>query len=349
MSGQEDENLVTARLTMRALARFGLESGERPGVASEAEGNTGLLAVISELASDFLEHGIFSERTRYAATSGGKPNWARTVSRETAFIDSGGSVVYPNIRTSRYRDSSDSLLARVQAKVLIEIAGQHGWWLDGLEGREHELKRYQAPSLPRQLWSTHLRLMLPELYAARSIRLANSLIAYLEDSRDRRSGENYFGVNDFHTVWEHMLRRSLAGVEEGWNNRLPRPAYYRPGGTYEVQARGLQTDIVLRDGEHLTIVDAKYYDATFVGNSPELSDIVKQMFYEFAFRSVGDEELSGCFVFPSSTDGDGPFSEIRFRHRDDREEEFFPKIECFYVSISRVMKAYTERRKIGLS
>ena len=39
------ENLENARLTMRALARFGREIPDRKGVASGGEGNTELLAI----------------------------------------------------------------------------------------------------------------------------------------------------------------------------------------------------------------------------------------------------------------------------------------------------------------
>ena len=347
-TGEVDHDITVAKLTMRALARFGRESTDRIGLASGAEGSTGLLATISELADDFIKYGIFSERTRYATKNSGKPQWARTVTREIVFLDADGSAVYPNIRTSRSKDSHESLLACVQAAVLLEISVQHSWWLEGLQGRQDELKRLERPVLPRRLWATHLRLLLPELYAARTIRLANALVSYLENNRERESGDFYYGVNDFHTVWEHMLRRTLEGVETGWNNRLPRPAYQRGDGNYDVQSRGLQTDIILRNATGLRIVDAKYYDATSVVSAPELADIVKQMFYEYALRSVTADVVTGCFVFPASENGDGPYSEISVQHRNGEPEDFFPRIDCFYLSVERVLKAFTEGRKLNL-
>ena len=347
-SGEEERDIALAKLTMRALARFGRESADRIGVASGAEGTTGLLATISELAEDFIRYGIFAERTRYTTRNSGKPQWAKTVTREIVFVDTDGSAVYPNIRTSRSRDSHESLLARVQTAVLLEIAKHHSWWVEGLQGKQDELKRVEIPILPRRLWATHLRLMLPELYAARTIRLANALVSYLENNRARSSGDFYYGVNDFHAVWEHMLRRVLVGVEAGWNNRLPRPAYQRADGSYEIQSRGLQTDIILRSQTGLKIVDAKYYDATSVVSAPGLADIVKQMFYEYALRSVTTDSVSGCFVFPASENGRGLYTEIRVHHRDGIPVEFFPPIECFYLSVEQVMKAFADGRKLNL-
>lgn len=345
----EIENIETARLTMRALARYGQDMTDRIGVASGTEGDTGLLAIITELAKDFVQYGIFSERMRHSARNSGKPLWARTVVRETAFLGPDGTVVYPNIQTVRSKDSHDSLLARVQASVLLEIVRQHGWWLDGLAGREEELAQYNPPSLPRTLWVRHLKLLLPELYAVRAISLATTLISYLENNRERRDGEFHFGVEDFHFVWEYMLRQVLIGVESGWNSRLPRPAYERRNGGFDVQDRGLQTDIVLRDDFGLRIVDAKYYEATTVANSPAIPDILKQFFYEIAVTSVASgEEVGGCFVFPSLPHEAGTFTRILMRHRDGSAVATFPQVECHYMSTSTVMRAFVEGRKLTL-
>ena len=345
----ENRNRDVAKLTMRTLSRYGREKVARSGIASLAEGQTGMLATIVELASDFVQYGIYSERTRYNTRNSGKPSWVRTIVREQAFVNPDGSVVYPNIRTTHVIDSHDALLTRVQVAILLEIASIHGWWLDELTGREEKLKQYASPNISRFLWARHLRLLLPQLYAARTINLANLLIGYLKDSRGRTTGKFLFGVEDFHTIWEHMLRSVLSGVEHGWNARLPRPAYIRRCGEVEIQERGMQTDIVLREGNILRIVDAKYYDAIGIGSTPTWPDIVKQFFYDLSLRSVANkEEVSGCFVFPSLEDNAGVYSKIEMRHRDLSSASDFPVIECHYLSIAAVMKAYVEGNEIVL-
>ncbi|MBJ6371791.1 LlaJI family restriction endonuclease [Sedimentitalea arenosa] len=349
-TGIAERDLITARLTMRALARFGRDMTDRLGVATGGEGDTGRLAVVADLAKDFLLYGIFSERSRHRSRTSGKPDWPRTVIREQSYVGSDGSVVYEDIRTTRTKDSHDSLLAQIQAAVLLEIARQHGWWIDGLIGRQDELKRYSQPRLPRTLWATHLRLLLPELYASRAIFLANGLISYLVNDSATRAGETYYGVEDFHTVWEHMLRQVLRGVEAGWNSRLPRPAYRRNDGGLSVQDRGLQTDIVLRDSSGtLHVVDAKYYDATYLGNAPGLPDIIKQFFYDIALSSVASgEAVKGCFVFPSRMGETAIFTTVEMYHRDGSIASGFPSIECHYLDMVSVLRAYTEGQKIAL-
>lgn len=348
-SGISHRDLQTARITMRVLARFGRDMTDRLGIAVGGEGDTGRLALVVELAKDFLLYGIFSERSRHTSRTSGKPNWPRTVLKEPAFVSTDGSVVYPDVRTTRSRDSHDSLIAQVQAAIMLEIARQHGWWIEGLTSREDELKRHNSPSLPRHLWATHLRLLLPELYASRAISLVKSLISYLINNPTSQSGETYYGVEDFHTIWEHMLRQVLLGVETGWNSRLPRPAYYRNDGSSAVQDRGLLTDVVLRDDAGtLHILDAKYYDATNIGNAPGLSDIVKQFFYDIAISSVATGEMvRGCFVFPSSAGETPAFQSIAMQHRNGSVASEFPQVDCYYLDIINVMTAYYEGSKIA--
>jgi hypothetical protein len=349
-TGIVEQDLKTARLTMRALARFGQDMTDRPGVSTGGEGDTGRLAVVADLAKDFLLYGIFSERSRHRSRTSGKPDWPRTVVREQSYVGSDGSVVYQDIRTTRTKDSHHSLLAQVQAAVMLEIIRQHGWWINWLTGREDELKRYTQPRLQRALWATHLRLLLPELYASRAILLANWLISYLANNSALRTGETYYGVEDFHTVWEHMLRQVLNGVESGWNSRLPRPAYRRNDGKFSVQDRGLQTDLVLRDPSGtLHVVDAKYYDATYIGNAPGLPDIIKQFFYDIALSSIASgEKVKGCFLFPSRTGEAGVFNSVVMYHRDGSVASEFPTIDCRYIDMVNVLRAYTEGRKIFL-
>jgi len=67
------------------------------------------------------------------------------------------------------------------------------------------------------LWPGELRSLLPTLYANRPVFLAKSLIAYIEETAAHSEGEFVCGVEDFSSVWEHMLRKVLPGVEDGWN------------------------------------------------------------------------------------------------------------------------------------
>lgn len=342
------ENQRIARTTMRVLAKYGHDIRDRQGLSSTEDGNVGLISTIQDLADDFRRYGIFSERVRYATKNSGKANWPRTAARELVIVSGNGNIVYPNIRTSRTSNAHESILARIQVAVLLEITQHHGWWLDGLQGREAELKAYTAPDFPRLLWSQKLRSLLPNLFAQRAIRLALSLISYLDEDPRQNDGITLYGIDDFHAVWERMLREVLPGVEEGWNSRLPKPAFRQAAnGHLLVQERGMQTDIVIRDSTTLKVLDAKYYDATSLSNSPGWPDIVKQLFYHLALSSVvGDKARTGSFVFPARNHGEGPFTQVSVVKADQEPAVGFPRINCIYLSVIEVMGAYLGRRKL---
>ena len=341
--GNPGEMLKTAGLTMRVLARFGREVESRKGIVGSPGDNAALAAVIHDLARDFRDNGIYSERERYCARNSGKPDWKRTITREMPYLTSSGIPVYPDTRTTRSLDSHEMLLAQIQAAVLSEIVEKHSWWLSGIASRAGELRSFRPPPLPRFLWPGKLRLLLPSLYARRPVFLANTMISYLEETSGNAEGDFVCGVEDFSSVWEHMLRKVLPGVEEGWNAKLPKPGYVRAvSGEVEMLERGMQTDIVVREGTHLTVVDAKYYGATGKGSVPGWPDIVKQLFYETALKAVvaDGETVSNCFAFPSGRKSRQPFETVRIYHPDQTMVRAFPEIGCRYFDMHSVMEAY---------
>jgi len=349
-SGILEEDLKTAKLTMTVLAQYGREQNSRTGMKQGEHGNTGLLAVITDLALDFRGNGIYAERTRYRSRNSGKPDWPRTVVRELAFTTNGKNPVYPEMRTTRSVDSHENPLARIQAAVLGEILEHHGWWLEGSAKRKIELNQYKPPNTPRALWAHNLRQLLPGLYAARAISLANLLISYLENNRGQASGSFLYGVEDFHTLWEHMLRQVLNGVEGQWNQDLPVPAYFHKGENRFDKNQGMRTDIIIRNGNKIVVVDAKYYDASTTGKPPGWGDIVKQLFYEFAIRGLlkEDETVSGCFVFPQPTGQSGAYSHVAILDTKDHPVSRFPDIGCVYLDIKEIMNLYVARNKRDL-
>lgn len=342
------KTMDTARLTIRALSRYGQNAENRAFSTDGDNGNPGALAVIRKLAEDFQAHGLFVERQRIRSRNAGKPDWVRTVTRERAYAGENSGDVFSDIATTRSVDSSETLLAQVQAVVLQEIISDHGWWLEGARARRAELVWQKKPRQPRAIWALLLDGLLPQLYSARSIFLATYLAHYLRECRASDAGSFVFGVEDFHTVWERMLDETLSGVEHGWNKRLPRAVYERDGGKpVDAPERRMLTDTVLRTSSGYSIVDAKYYGGTSQTNVPGWPDVAKQMFYEMALRSVvGDSALvRNCFVFPGHVPSGTGYSTVRMRTSvDGFVVASFPTVECLYMDIREVMEAYCEGR-----
>lgn len=343
-----EATIASARLTMSVLARYGKDMPDRKFNRDDEVGNSGMLSVIKRLADDFLQNGVFAEPQRIRTRNSGKPNWKRTVTREQAFQLDGTGEVYTDIATSRTVKSNETLLARIQAHVLTEIIDEHGWWLDGIHSRRSDFRRALPLNQRRSRLPALLDSLLPRLYSSRSLFLAKYLGHYLRETRGSTEGTQVFGVEDFHTIWEAMLKSTLINVDSSWNEKLPKAVYRSmAGGDAVAPERSMLTDIVVRNGNALIVIDAKYYRAVSGGTVPGWPDIAKQMFYELAVRSVVGASFSirNCFAFPAREDSGGPFNNIAMLSRVDGElVPGFPSIECHYFDVGKVMLAYAKHR-----
>lgn len=350
-TGNPDVDIETALLTMRALARFGAETSRRDFEDDGEAGNPSSLAVIKRLADDFREYGLFSERIRQQTRNAGKADWAKTIKRELAMRGNKGQPVFTDIRTSLATRSTEVLLAQIQAAVIREIHLTHAWWLSGTSSRRQELISCPRPPFQRATWAKKLDALLPSLYSRRSIFLAEYLRFYLREARKSSDGSFVFGVSDFHSVWETMLRETIIRSPHDrrldWNSQLPRPVYIiADSGKSDPRSRGMQTDIILEHKSGYTIVDAKYYAAKSAESAPGWPDIAKQIFYEKALREVVDTDgepasnIRNIFVFPSKN-STGPLASAEIRLSDGTSASAaFPPVECAYVSVRDVLACY---------
>lgn len=224
--------------------------------------------------------------------------------------------------------------------------------MSGTSSRKQELVSCPRPPFSRSTWASKLDALLPSLYSARSVFLAQYLGHYLRETRASADGTLVFGVSDFHIVWESILRetivRSPHDKRRNWNSDLPKPVYIHKGsGIRDARSRGMQTDIILEDISSYTIVDAKYYAAKSAETAPGWPDIAKQMFYEKALREVVDKlgetphVVHNIFAFPSRTNN-GPLTQAEIRNSDGKAvSAAFSPITCSYVSVREALKYYS--------
>lgn len=343
LSGSEVERMRAIHLTVAALSKF-QKNSSRDGLAESGSTALELFPVILALSKDFLENGLFSERTKMLSRNHGRTDWARTIKREHAFLSS-GYPVYVDLVTSRPSSDFNNELARIQALVISEIFDRHWWWLGD------RIKRPPPESAPagwrseRSTWLPALRRQMGRLYSQRALRLASLLCDYLEVGGGTKGGPLIAGLCDFHTVWEEMLKSTLKNVETGWNRKLPQ-GYYLAATGQRQKVKGMMPDIVLRTDRGLEVLDAKYYSALTVEDSPGLGDIIKQMSYLNAVRDIEpDTAASTCFVFPRHSRQRGAFTEIHFETGTGIEPRFFPSIDCEYLVMGEVMENYVQGTK----
>lgn len=346
-------DIPSCRNTMKVLARYGNERPNRPFEDDVDGGNTGLLSLIGKLARDFRDHGVYAERTRVRGRDIGKPDWSTTVKKMRPLFSSDGEALYSGIATTRSIDSRETLLGRIHAQVMTEIMQEHGWWLDGLNGRQQELRTVGRPAHSRHLWAKLLSGFATQIFSTRGIRLAGLLIAYLEANRSDSAGPNVFGLEDFHSVWEHMLYKTVPDVIPDINARLPF-ASYLPSSQEEAissVSRRMRADIVTRVDKGYGLLDAKYYAAQGPDSLPGWGDIAKQMVYEMALRKIVGPEasISNAFVFPTNANNESLYGAVKMMSDGlGLPIEGFPRIDLLHADISNVMRTYLEARYLNL-
>ena len=290
------------------------------------------------------------ERIKRQTRKRGKIDWRRTIAGENGIISDQGPV-YTNFITTVGSNKSANILASIQAFVISEIQSRHGWWIPNIRSRKFEISNVSiSKAISRRNLIKQLERNLSTLFSNRAIKLSKWLISYLKNETGASSGSYIFGVQDFHNVWEVMLRSTLINVEHGWNSKLAQPAYGTiKGGISKVKNRGLRTDIIVRHREGYAIIDAKYYAARDASNAPSVGDFAKQILYETVLRAElgSDHEIRNMFVFPSSVDSDGELTDMFMLRKNDVRIKDIPAVECRYLAVSEVMHAYCQKLTRG--
>lgn len=345
-SGHQESEKFASKL-MAAIVRFAREHS-REGDRSEDEGAT-QAALLADIAADFRDHGLYATREKIRSRDDGKPDWARTVKSRIAYPASNGSPVYCEISSTRYSSFATNIIAKIQAQIVSEISENHGWWLERYFGAREMPDAEPLNDWPREVWPRLLRMARRELFQTRAIRLVQMLLDYLESAAKTGVGNIVCGISDFATMWETILRRTLEGVDDGWNSKLPGPHYFDDGEHGKPSGR-MQLDIVIRRDARLAILDAKYYRSTSVELAPGLADISKQIVYQKALESTGEANgltITNAFLFPARETHRDAFRTIRFMLPDGSMADGFSPIECQYVSIAEVVDAYASGAKLA--
>ncbi len=355
----EMSELDVATLTVKTIAKYAFETPSRTGEEKTDGKFTRLLALIYSLVGDFRRNGLHVERRRTRAKEEGHPNWLRSLERSETMVAPNGALVFADIHTDRTSHDHDTVLGRIQAAVMQEILEEHGWWAGTVIGRKSEIRKARKPRSARRLWGVQLKREQRRLYSIRAMHLSAMLGQYLDMCSDERPGSVLFGLTDFSTVWEHMLRSTLSHVASGWNTRLPKPGYSNESGV-QILPRGMLTDIILERDSGLTILDAKYYKADSIKTVPSWPDIAKQYFYGFAVKSLvpAGTHLTNAFAFPSVAksmrlDRSGKpvsvFDNVMMYRADNTVMPGeFGEIICYYLDIQAVMELYMNRKKVEM-
>jgi len=347
-----DSEQYTA-LLMQALFKFAQDSKTQVTSPEDGADETGFekLVMFKYLINDFQQHGIFKNEEVLLRKNSGKTDWKRTVNRSVSFPNSSGRPVYLDVY-GKQRTSSNSEITRIHAGILKQVYKNYGFIFTGKNKVPYSLQQYGETSLSTDAQISVLKNEIRNHFADRQTLLLKMLIEYLEAYKGNEQKNQIIGVTRFHVAWEHMLSRCLDNVID-INSRLPKPVFIKPDGTaIPAKKSGMRSDIVIEDktAKKLTILDAKYYEATSIENAPGWADLVKQFFYEKAISIMPefkDYKFENALIFPGQKNA---FDKI---HMQDQQtgnylDADFPFVKCIYLDPMRVIKTYKESTRLEL-
>ncbi|WP_440599788.1 LlaJI family restriction endonuclease (plasmid) [Acinetobacter soli] len=340
-------------LLMQALFKFAQDSKTQVTSPEDGADETGFekMEMFKYLINDFQQHGIFKNEEVLLRKNSGKTDWKRTITQSVSFPDSSGHPVYLDVY-GKQRTSTNSEITRIHAGILKHLYKNYGFIFTGKNKVPYSLKQYGETALSTDAQISVLKNEIRNHFADRQTLLLKTLIEYLEAYKGNEQKNQIIGVTRFHVAWEHMLSKCLDNVID-INNRLPKPVFIKPDGTaIPAKKSGMRTDIVIEDkaANKLTILDAKYYEATTVENAPGWADLVKQFFYEKAISIM--PEFSG-YQFENALIFPGQKNVFDMIHMQDQKtydylDTDFPIIKCIYIDPIKALEIYKKSSKLKL-
>lgn len=350
----ENDPVNHSSILMHALLRFAKESRTQVFSPEDGQASTGFdkLQMFKFLIQDFQQNGIFKHEEITIRRNIGKADWRTTISRSTPYPDKSNTPIYLDVY-GRKKSTANNEITKIHAEILRQVFENYGFIFSSKNKIPLTLKQYGSSALSVESRISILKNEIRNHYADRQTTLLKMLIDYLNEYKGNAQNNNIIGVTKFHVAWEHMLYRSFTNVID-INGRLPKPIFIDASGKPQIAKRlGMRTDIVIEDSvnKSLIVLDAKYYEATSVDNSPGWSDLVKQFFYEKALGELS--EFSGYtikngLIFPGKTN---VFTEIRMQDQKNHKylDEQFPPIKCIYVNPFEVLQNYIGNKTMCIS
>lgn len=291
-----------------------------------------------DILQDYISNGIYTNtKSEIIKRQSGNIDWNRVLGKSTPFPDKKGCPVYVDLYVRKPDYFAENEVSRIHAAIVAELDCIFGWYFTDEGSVAPRLANARMPCTEAKAISL-LRRELSTLFSDREVRLLKNLIAILE--RKSTSDTNSFmftGVRNFEHVWEEMCGDVYQNQKSEFSGRIPTPAYIIDGKVQNSESNRQRMDIILREGNEIVVLDAKYYDISVT--KPQWGDLVKQFYYARSLSAIfTDCKITNYFLCPlpsveirelpdkaiilnpfDSTRMDGEFAPIAIRYHDVRE------------------------------
>ena len=284
-----------------ALQRF---SNYREGIKSNniSGDNTVSFPILSYqfIIKDFLDNGYYVEKeVFYTENNRGKINWKRTIQKETPQVDN-NNIIYLDFIVKKNRIKDNNLITKIHQYCVYESFVKLGW----LYLSSDALPQKPTIRFNRRLFLSVIREELANTFNDKKRMLFNSMINIIENcSEDVESVNNfYYGVHRFEYVWENIIDYVFG--ESNKDKYFPHATWHLIGKSGKIESSALEPDTIIKLGDKIFIIDAKYYKYGITNNPmhlPGSSSIQKQITYaEYVENNFGvdKDSIYNAFLLP---------------------------------------------------
>ncbi len=248
----------------------------------------------------FALHGFYRQQVEKRSI-GGRPNWARTIARQSPLVVQ-GSVLYPAIESEHWYDAFNEITT-LQIGLMTALSERYGLPISDELRTAALTTGHSIDAWPLPPGAQHYllkRILAEKLVQFRSdnLRLL-TVLEQLLDARMANPGRRIliFGTTAFYAVWEDGCRVLFGGLTKP-SDAIGHPTWRYVRVAEEVVEDVKQLpDIVVARGNRLFIFDAKYY-FPFVASKPGAPDIVKQIYYAEAVAAPAWSIIRSLFILP---------------------------------------------------
>ncbi len=239
---------------------------------------------------DYFNNGYYREKEiSYNSAKKGKINWKQTIQKKKHYI-SNNSSFYLDFIVKENIINENSILTRIHEFCVYQSFIKLGWLYTDV-----------LPMKPRVKFNKKQFIVILNDAISRTFndskkQLLNAMLNIIKNENEGNNitSESVFGTTSFEYVWEKMIDYIFG--EENKDIYFPKARWTLVGKSLRnIESSSLHPDTILKLGNNICIIDAKYYKYGITGipyHLPSSSSIQKQITYGEYLKSNKFKEVS---------------------------------------------------------
>ena len=247
---------------------------------------------------NFLSNDYYTEKDiEYKVADRGKISWKRTIQQIKPMVDD-DNFVYLNFVVKRSITKSD-IITKIHEYCVYESFSKLGW----LYINSSFVPRKPSIKFNKKLFVSVLNDAFKNTFNNTKKQLFSNMLEIVKRADDKGDFHNTsFGVSDFEYIWERLI--DYVYGEDNKEDYLPHAHYTIIRNGERVDNSALKPDTIMKFGDRVFILDAKYYKYGIIPNPaflPPTSSVHKQITYGdyvFTKRFAEKNKIYNAFLLP---------------------------------------------------